>query len=191
MTKYTPNLRIPVPEASDPPKGDEQMTAIGNRVDTAIGGGAWATTPEDGTTFPSGTDKIELDLEPSGAASAPQGFTMNDDGTLSCVTPGVYTASAFAYVTGVEGQTNLRWSLIVRVNDGEPLAAFLQQPGDIPFVVGPVSLSQGDVIGLRSSQANASRDFQVWGSLFITASPLNAATPAPTKLPYDLSRAGH
>jgi hypothetical protein len=191
MTKYTTNLRIPTPEAADPPKGDEQMTALASRIDTALGGAAWVNSPGDGTRFPAGQGRIRLDMEPSGAASAPQGFTLNDDGTLSCQTPGVYSVQAFAYVTGVEGQPNLLWSLIVTVNDGEPLAQFLQKPGDIPMVTGPVALSQGDAVGLASSQQGAIRDFNVWGNLFVAASPLNAAAPVPSHLPYNLENAGH
>jgi hypothetical protein len=188
MTKYTTNLRIPTPEAADPPKGDEQMTAMASRLDTALGGAVWA---DGGTTFPLGSSRITLPLAASGAASAPQGFTMNDDGTLSCVTPGVYTASSFAYVTNAGDQPNLRWSLIMTVNDQEPLASFNRLPSDIPFLVGPVALSQGDVIGLASGKAGATGDFTVWGSLFITASPLNAAAPPPSRLPYNLEDAGH
>lgn len=33
MTKFTPILRIPYPEASDPPRGWEQMQAIAEKID--------------------------------------------------------------------------------------------------------------------------------------------------------------
>jgi hypothetical protein len=50
MTKYTPNLRLPYPEAADPPRGADQMEALATAVDAVLAQGGTVDLTGDALT---------------------------------------------------------------------------------------------------------------------------------------------
>lgn len=189
MTKQTSYLGLPFPEPADPPRGAEQIQALAERLDTALGAAFWTTGQ---TRIPARGNAVLVPQAIADGAGAPQGWTLNADGTLTCKVPGVYLVGGFAYTSDTGGQ-NLEWTFAIHQEpqNWDPLAQFGLPPGAIPNISGPVRCAQNDVLSVHVSSTSAGT-MNVFASLWAMPHPITAAPPqiTPPRHAYDLGHAG-